>query len=294
LRRALDLTLNGRADDGSRSTSAMTGWTETYRGVVKAWECDVFDHFTIAFYFDRLSDCAAAAAAALGATAWQTESLMVRYREELRAGDGLHAESALLASGSGELKLAHRFFNSVTGAITTLAEQTLRPPAGAPPITAPSAPLDGWEAAGPLPTEQPGALVDTGRDLVKPDDVDEAGGLSWAAYVHRFSGCGPHLLSRIGMTPSYMREAKQGFSTFETRLTLLGPRPRVGDLLKLQSGILRMGKSSIGVVHQMVDLRSGQTIASLHQSGVQLDMVARRSNPWPDAIRRAGEAILKH
>ena len=273
----------------------MTGWTETYRGVVKAWECDVFDHFTIAYYFDRLSDCSAALTAARAATGWQTESLIVRYRQELRAGDGLHAESAVLAADADRLKLVHKFFNSVTGDVTTQAEQWLRPtfdqPAGAAPL-APGALVAGWEPAEPAPVELPGAFVDTGRDLVKPTDIDQAGGLSWAAYVHRFSGCGPHLLSRIGMTPSYMREAKQGFSTFETRLTLLGPPPRVGDLLALQSGILRMGKSSIGVLHRMLDVRSGQVIASLHQSGVQLDMVARRSNPWPDAIRRAGEAIL--
>jgi len=269
----------------------MTGWTETYRGVVKAWECDVFDHFTIAFYFDRLSDCSAALTAARGATGWQTESLIVRYRQELRAGDGLHAESAVLAAGADRLKLVHKFFNSATGDVTTQAEQWLRPEVGSASL-APGALVAGWEPAEPTPPEQPGAFVDTGRDLVKPTDIDQAGGLSWAAYVHRFSGCGPHLLSRIGMTPSYMREAKQGFSTFETRLTLLGPRPRVGDLLALQSGILRMGKSSIGVLHRMLDVRSGQIIASLHQSGVQLDMVARRSNPWPEAIRRAGEAIL--
>jgi acyl-CoA thioester hydrolase len=269
----------------------MTGWTETYRGVVKAWECDVFDHFTIAFYFDRLSDCAAALTASLGATGWQTDALVVRYRQELRAGDGLHAESGVLAAEAGRLKLAHKFFNSVTGEVTTQAEQWLSPAAAASAL-APSVPVADWEAAEPTSAELPGAWVDTGRDLVKPADLDAAGGLSWAAYVHRFSGCGPHLLSRIGMTPSYMREAKQGFSTFETRLSLLGPLPRVGDLLALQSGILRMGKSSIGVLHRMRDARSGQTIASLHQSGVQLDMVARRSNPWPDAIRRAGEAIL--
>jgi len=269
----------------------MTGWTETYRGVVKAWECDVFAHFTIAYYFDRLSDCSAALSAARGATGWQTESLIVRYRQELRAGDGLHAESAVLAAGADRLKLVHKFFNSVTGDVTTQAEQWLRPEAGAAPL-APGVLVAGWEPAEPTPAEQPRAFVDTGRDLVKPADIDQAGGLSWAAYVHRFSGCGPHLLSRIGMTPSYMREAKQGFSTFETRLTLLGPRPRVGDLLALQSGILRMGKSSIGVLNQMLDARTGRVIASLHQSGVQLDMAARRSNPWPEAIRRAGEAIL--
>ena len=269
----------------------MTGWTETYRGVVKAWECDVFDHFTIAYYFDRLTDCSAALLGALGATGWQTGRLIVKYRQELRAGDGLHAESGVLAADPGSLVLAHRFFNSVTGEPTTQVEQVLMPGPGATPVRADDLIAD-WEAAEPTPPELPHGFVATGRDLVKPADVDHEGGLDWAAYVHRFSGCGPHLLSRIGMTPQYMREARQGFSTFETRLTLLGPRPKVGDLLALRSGVLRMGKSSIGVLHQMLDVATDKVIASFHQSGVQLDMVARRSNPWPEPIRRAGAALL--
>ena len=31
----------------------MTHWTETYRGGVPPWQCDVTEHFTIAYYFDR-------------------------------------------------------------------------------------------------------------------------------------------------------------------------------------------------------------------------------------------------
>ena len=38
----------------------MTDWTETYRGVVAAWECDAFAHLTIAYYFGRLEDASAA------------------------------------------------------------------------------------------------------------------------------------------------------------------------------------------------------------------------------------------
>ena len=270
----------------------MTAWTETYRGVVKAWECDTFAHFTIAFYFDRLADCSAAMLASLGATAWQTDALVVRYLRELRGGDGLHADSAVLRSTAGELVLAHKILNSVTGEVCSLVEQHLVPGPGAAPIAARPAP-EGWEAATPTDGTAPRAFVPTGRDLVKPEDVDDTGALTWAAYVHRFSGCGPHLLPRIGVTPQYLRDNKQGFSTFETRLTLLGPRPRVGDLVQLRSGVLKMGKSSIAVVHQMLDTRSGAVIASLHQAGVQLDMVARKSNPWPDAVKQAADALLK-
>ena len=34
----------------------MDGWTETWRGIVSPWECDITEHFTIAYYFDRLAD----------------------------------------------------------------------------------------------------------------------------------------------------------------------------------------------------------------------------------------------
>ena len=37
----------------------MTGWIETYRGSVSPWECDVTEHFTIAYYFDRLEQAEA-------------------------------------------------------------------------------------------------------------------------------------------------------------------------------------------------------------------------------------------
>jgi hypothetical protein len=30
----------------------VSNWLETYRGVVNPWECDVVQHFTIAYYFD--------------------------------------------------------------------------------------------------------------------------------------------------------------------------------------------------------------------------------------------------
>ena len=34
----------------------MQNWSETYRGTVPPWECDVTEHFTIAYYFDRLEE----------------------------------------------------------------------------------------------------------------------------------------------------------------------------------------------------------------------------------------------
>src|SRR5437762_1491472 len=44
----------------------MTNWIETYRGTVPPWECDVTEHFTIAYYFDRLAEAEPNLAHALG------------------------------------------------------------------------------------------------------------------------------------------------------------------------------------------------------------------------------------
>lgn len=285
------MPLNEPREQRTGRAEAMTGWTETYRGMVAAWECDAFAHMTIAFYFDRLLDCSTALTETLGAQAWRTTSLVARYRQELRANDGFHAESGVVAAAPGALTLAHKFFNSVTGAVTTLVEQNLVPDAGATPL-ATNGHVDDWEAVEPAPAEQPAEYVATGRSLVKPGELDASGGLAWASYVHRFSASNPHILSRIGMTTAYMREAKQGFSTFDTRVTLLGARPQTGDVLTVESGILRMGNSSIALLHRMIDVGAGRTVATMHQSGVQLDMVARRSKPWPDEIRRAGATLL--
>ena len=43
----------------------MNSWSETYRGTVPPWECDITEHFTIAYYLDRLADSERNLAAAM-------------------------------------------------------------------------------------------------------------------------------------------------------------------------------------------------------------------------------------
>ena len=80
----------------------MTNWIETYRGTVPPWQCDVTEHFTVAYYFDRVEEAEAKLAEALGIGGFITPSgnvsrrLDVRYARELRAGAGFHVESAAL------------------------------------------------------------------------------------------------------------------------------------------------------------------------------------------------------
>src|ERR1700678_2317716 len=79
----------------------MTNWIETYRGTVPPWQCDVTEHFTIAYYFDRLEEAEANLADALGLGDLQRREdlrrrINARFARELREGAGFHVESAAL------------------------------------------------------------------------------------------------------------------------------------------------------------------------------------------------------
>src|ERR1700744_3790279 len=97
----------------------MTNWTETYRGAVPPWQCDVTEHFTIAYYFDRLEEAEANLADDLGLDALPRSAGLVRridarFARELREGASFHVESAILGADSG-LRLGHRFVGSANG-----------------------------------------------------------------------------------------------------------------------------------------------------------------------------------
>ena len=81
---------------------SKTGWTETFRGMVKAWECDAFEHFTVAYYFERIADAifnlldevdAGPAHARDDRRALVTVATVGRFEAELLESDLIHVES---------------------------------------------------------------------------------------------------------------------------------------------------------------------------------------------------------
>ena len=93
-------------------------------------------------------------------------------------------------------------------------------------------------------------------------------------YIHRFSASGGHLMAAFGMTPAYMRAEQRGLSTFEFQLSVDGPL-RSGDLVRVQSALVHVGKSSLRLFHRMTNARE-----------------ARRSVPLPDSLRSKAVAML--
>jgi acyl-CoA thioester hydrolase len=278
---------------------------ETYRSVVAAWECDVMGHLTIAYYFDRFGDAALNLIERLApglppGAAWRSSRLLVRYQKELRAGDGIAIRSGVIAEEEGGIVVGHELATTGDGEVATLVEHRLLPrelPYGGRDETrrALAGRVVPWvspgfaESAEPVHRER---MMASGSDRVKAWEVDERGDLALSGYVHRFAHACLHVCSAFGMTPAYMREQRRGFSTFETRLHLLAPPPGAGEGLVLKSGLIAAGTSSLRLVHELRQAKSGELLALFHQSGVHFDMTARRSAPLPPALRERAQALV--
>jgi acyl-CoA thioesterase FadM len=284
----------------------MTNWTETYRGAVPPWQCDVTEHFTIAYYFDRLEEAAANLFDELGLGGLLrrvdlSRRFEARFAHELRAGASFHVESATLGIGAqgsdNGLRLGHRFVDSANGEVVTWIDEHWD--LSAAPLTsqqrgAIEGRLAEWN--GPVAEPRPNAtstagFIATARGRVKPDDVDAAGHFALGAIVHRFSNASGQLGAAIGMDANVMQRERRGFSTFELTLRLSGALPLDAPYL-VETGIGHLGNSSLRMIHRMTDPRNGVEVARVSQFGVNLDLDARRPAAWPDDIRRRAAPLV--
>jgi acyl-CoA thioesterase FadM len=290
----------------------MSGFIETYRGVVFPWEVDQVGHLTVAYYFERLEDATLALLDAIGLGAdyvaregrrCVTVDCYVRYHHELRVGDILHIQSGVTALGAEGLRLGHKLFDSATGTLCTTVELDTRhvqlEGRRGVPLTVEQQAAAGarrveWDGPPRERRPQPRGtegFVDSARDTVKPWEVDMVGQLAWPFYVHRFSAAGIQTFAAFGMSPAYQRGEGRGMSTFEFQLRFVEPL-RAGDLVAVRTGLLHIGNSSIRLFHKMFNARTGELAATLDQFGVHLDVEARRPAPLPETLRQRGMAML--
>ena len=287
---------------------------ETYRGTVYRWEVDNVDHFTVAYYFERFEDATLGLLHALTmdpgtlagtGRACVTLDCHVRYLRELRMGDILHIRSGVIEVANDSLVVGHEVFDSGDGALCTSVVQRLAlvqiggraplPLGNAQRQVAESLRVEWTPPPEPIPappeTANAERFFETARDTIKPREVDTLGQAAFPAYIHRFSAANGHLLAGFGMSPAYMRTEARGFSTFEFGLRFLGA-VRAGDLVQVRSALLHVGTSSLRLLHRMTNVRTGEEVATLTQSGVHLDVGARRPTPLPDSLRERAKTLL--
>ncbi|HTZ37338.1 MAG TPA: thioesterase family protein [Stellaceae bacterium] len=272
----------------------MAPWTETYRGSVAPWECDVTEHFTIAYYFHRVGLAEAALADRLGLV----ETLRrggfvrrydVRFLRELRAGSAFHIESAALG-GADALRLGHRIVDSASGEPTAWVDGHWEGVAAGLPADR----LAAWDGPEFEPRGEPAELsrlVPSAAGRVEPGELDEFGRLGLGGFVHSFTNASVQSGARIGLTADFIKTGRRGFSTFELRLRIAGALG-AGESFATRSGIVHLGNSSLRFLHVMRAVADGREVARLGQYGVQLDLDARRPAALSPEFRARAQALL--
>jgi acyl-CoA thioesterase FadM len=277
----------------------MEPWIETYRGAVAPWECDVTEHFTIAYYFDRIAVAEAALAEALGLldlvrAGGFPRRYDVRFARELRAGSGFHVESAPIGLDEAGLRLGHRVVDSVTGAPITWFDvhwdialpENRRAPLGERIVA-----WDGPEFEPPAAPADLSGLRPSACGRVQPRDLDEFGRLGLEGLIHKFTDSSVQTGAAIGLTADFIKTGRRGFSTFELRLKIAAPLV-LGDGFLNRTGITHLGNSSLRFLHVMSEAKSGLEIARLGQYGVQLDLDARRPAALAPEFRERARRLV--
>ena len=278
----------------------MAGWIETFRGTVPPWQCDITEHFTIAYYFDRLEDAEANIAAELGLgellrAGGIARRFDVRFARELRAGSSFHIASAPTGIDDA-LRLGHRFIDSFTDETVTWIGESWELSAPLPAIEreAIGRRLASWEGPAAEVRPEPKSydrFVASARGRVKPSDLDAFGRFGLAAIVHRFTDACLQAGAAIGMTAEWLHANRRGFSTFELALRITGELC-LDEPYLIETGIAHLGKSSVRFIHRMTDPVTGREIARLGQYGVNLDLDARRPAKLPDELRDRAAALV--
>ena len=125
----------------------------------------------------------------------------------------------------------------------------------------------------------------TYRGTVYPWHCDHVGHMNVMWYVGKFDEATWHFFNQIGLTPTFLRTAKRGMAAVEQHITYL-QELHAGDIVTIRTQLLELKEKSVRFMHEMTNEETGVVVARTTLKGVHLDTEARKSCPFPEAIRQ--------
>jgi acyl-CoA thioester hydrolase len=133
--------------------------------------------------------------------------------------------------------------------------------------------------------------IETFRAVVYPWHCDHQGHMTVMHYVGMFDAAFWQLLSAQGFTRAYLAARRTGFADVRDTLEYRGELP-VGSPVVIESGILKVGNTSVTSFNRMRDSETGMLAATSEKVTVYFDLEARRKAPLPADLKAAMEGRL--
>jgi acyl-CoA thioester hydrolase len=126
--------------------------------------------------------------------------------------------------------------------------------------------------------------VETYRGIVYPWHCDHMGHMNVQHYVGMFDQAVGHLMFALGFTRQSDQAAQRGFADRKQILEYRKELP-VGSLVRIESGVLELGNTSMRYLSRMLDVETGDVAATCESVTVYFDLEARKAVPIPDDLR---------
>ena len=133
--------------------------------------------------------------------------------------------------------------------------------------------------------------IETFRSMVYPWHCDHQGHMNTMHYVGMFDTAFWHHLSALGFTRKYLNERGTGFFDVKDIVEYhveQGP----GALIMIESGLLRVGNTSIVAFHRMRSTEDGEIAATSEKVTVYASLAGRTKVALPDELRPQLETNL--
>ena len=107
----------------------MSNWNITYRGVVYPWHCDHMGHMNVMWYTGKFDEACWQLLGMLGlnsprfakdGTGMVAVEQHIQYKRELRAGDAVTIQSALLEVKDKSIHMLHKMLHDASGEVAAV------------------------------------------------------------------------------------------------------------------------------------------------------------------------------
>jgi len=132
----------------------------------------------------------------------------------------------------------------------------------------------------------------TYRGVVQPWHCDLMGHMNVMWYTGKFDEATWALFATVGLHAAYIREQKRGMAAVQQNTTYK-KELLAGDLVSVRSQFLEVREKVLQLKHELINDQNGEIAATTELTGVHLDLVTRRSCPFPSEIVARIQASLE-
>jgi acyl-CoA thioester hydrolase len=284
---------------------------EAYRGNVNTWECDEMGHMNVRFYVAKAEEAIVVLLARMGyspaeLTRQNLRALSmdyhVRFLAELHPGAGVYAHAGILEARGDYLRvfvdlrhgIGHRpaaTFNVLVQLQDDTDEFRSWPPGviaatqdfmvDLPDFAAPkSLDLEPSRADASLTRSEELGLHQINLGIVHRDQCDLTGEMKAEWFMGRVSD-GIGNLIRTFNPERGEKGSKVGGAALEYRI-IIRRRPRPGDILAIRSGLASVADKTFTMCHWMIDMETGDAVATMAAAAASFDIEKRKIIPITD------------